>query len=220
MQLARLDDPPPSSPQTPSGGKVIPVVVGKVTSSVDQPVGLIDAVCRYLLDQTATAIDQSGTFLLVDTVASPDLASGCGFAPTQTSVKIVEPEAAFDVEILRLEENLGATVKIGVFSTQKKHAIAEVKVTLRSLTGGGNLESVQEGTSSKGAWGVIASVNRDAMKGKQEEWKLDGSMIGVACAAAVRAGIEDLQKQTLFRAKALDAGIEKRLLRPRIECRK
>jgi hypothetical protein len=121
------------------------------------------------------------------------------------------------VEVLRLEEKLGATVKIGFVSSQKKHAAAKVRVTLRSLSGGKNLRSVKEGKSSKGAWGVITSVNREAMKGGQEEWKLDGSMIGVACADAVHAGVDDLEKQTLFRAKALDAGIEKLLLRPRTE---
>jgi hypothetical protein len=216
MQLARPDEEIPAPPQAPPGGKVIPVVIGKVTSSVDQPADLTDAVCRYLLDQTATAIDQCGTFLLVDTCAPMGLPSGSGIASPKAAEKIIAPEAAFDVEVIRLEEVLGATVKVGVFSTQKKYAVAEVKVTFRSLTGGGNLESVKEGKSSKGAWGVIAAVDREAMKG-QEEWKLDGSMVGLACAEAVRAGVDDLEKQVHFRAKALCAGVEKRLLRPRTE---
>lgn len=216
MQQARLDEEPPAPPPAAYEGKTIPVLVGDVTAGIDQPDDLRDAVCRYLRDQTAAAISRYGMFVLVDTNAPTDLLADFGIPSPQGADKIVEPEAVFDVEILRLEEVLGATVKVGVISTQKKHAVAEVRVTLRSLTGGGNLTSVQEGTSSKGAWGVIASVDRDAMK-EREEWKLDGSMAGLACAAAVRAGVEDLQKQVHFRAKTLGAGIESRLLRPRTE---
>jgi len=217
MQQARLDEQTPAPPTAAHEGKAMPVLVGNVTASVDQPADLREAVCRYLRDQTAAAIAQHGAFVLMNTNAPTDLLSGFGIASTQATDKAIAPEAAFDVEVIRLEEKLGATVKVGFVSSQQKHAVAEVKVTLRRLTGGENLTSVQEGKSSKGAWGVITSVNREAMKGGQEEWKLDGSMIGVACADAVRAGIEDLKRQTLFRAKALDAGIEKRLLRPRTE---
>lgn len=213
MQQARLDDRRPMPPPEGYEGKTIPVLVGEVTASIDQPDDVREAVCRYLRDQTEAAISRHGMFVLVDTNAPTDLLSDFGFAPTQAAGETVEPAAAFDVEVLRLEEVLGATVKVGVFSTQKKHALAKVKVTLRSLTGGGNLASVQEGTSSKGAWGVIASVDRDAMKG----WEFDGSMAGLACAEAVRAGVEDLQKQARFRSKTLGAGIEDRLLRPRTE---
>lgn len=216
MQQARIDEQGSAPSPAEYAGKTIPVLVGEVTTSVDQPDDLREAVCRYLRDQTEAAISQYGMFVLVDTNAPTDLLSGFGIASPQAAEKIVEPEAAFDVEILRLEEVLGATVKVVFASTQKKYAIAEVRVTLRNLTGGGNLTSVQEGTSSKGAWGVIASVDRDAMK-EREEWKLDGSMAGLACAAAVRAGVEDLQKQVHFRAKTLGAGIESRLLRPRTE---
>lgn len=217
MQQARLDEQTPTPPTAARQGIAIPVLVGNVTSSAEQPVDLREAVCRYLRDQTAAAIARHGAFVLVNTNAPTDLLSGFGIASTQPTDKAIAPQAAFDVEVIRLEEKLGATVKVGFVSSQQKHAVAQVKVTLRSLTGGENLTSVQEGRSSKGAWGVITSVNREAMKGGQEEWKLDGSMIGVACADAVRAGVDDLERQALFRAKALDAGIEKRLLRPRTE---
>ena len=56
------------------------------------------------------------------------------------------------------------------------------------------LTAVREGKSSKGAWGIVASVERKAMSGGQEEWKLDGSMIGMACAVAIRAGVDELNR--------------------------
>ena len=220
MQQARLDDDwTPAPARTAPGIKAIPVVVGEVTSRVvDQPADLRDAVCRYLRDQTATAISRHGTFLLVDAAAPADLLAGFGIpSPSPAPAQTAAPEAAFDVEIIRLEEQLGATFKVGVYSSQKKHAVAVVKITLRSLTGGANLASVQQGRSSKGAWGVIATVNREAMKSGRKEWKLDGSMIGLACAEAVRAGVEDLEMQTLFRAKALGAEKEMRLSKTKTE---
>lgn len=217
MQQARLDGEGPAPALEKYAGRTIPVIVGDVTSRAGQPADLRDAVCRYLRDQTAAAVSRHGLFVLVDTNAPADLLSGFGIPTTQAADELVAPEAAFDVEVIRLEEVLGATVKVGVFSTQKKYAVAEVKVTFRSLTGGGNLESVKEGKSSKGAWGVIATVDRKAMKGGRKEWELDGSMIGLACAEAVRAGVEDLEMQTLFRAKALDAEKEMRLSRTKTE---
>lgn len=195
----------------------VPVMVGNVSASVDQPTEVREAVCRYLRDVTTAEATRHGVFILVNTNATTDLLSGFGIDADQDKQEPIAPQAALDVEVTRLEEKLGATVKIGFVSSQKKHAIAQVKVTLRSLSGGENLVSTKKGKSSKGAWGIITSVNREAMKGGQEEWELDGSMIGVACADAVSAGVEDLQKQTLFRAKALDAGIKKWLLRPRTE---
>jgi hypothetical protein len=218
MKQAQLDnqDAKPSSAAVPEDQRIT-VIVGNITAGIDQPAEVRESVCRYLRDLTTSEVARHGAFILVNTNAAADLLSGFGIASTQDTQNVVAPTAAFDVEVTRLEEKLGATVKVGLVSSQKKHAIAEVRVTLRSLTGGGDLTSVKEGKSSKGAWGVITSVNREAMKGDKEEWKLDGSMIGVACADAVRAGVDDLEKQTLFRAKTLDAGIETRLLQPRIE---
>jgi len=217
MQQARLDEQTPAPPAATHEGEAMPVLVGNVTASVDQPADLREAVCRYLRDQTAAAIARHGTFVLVNTNAPTDLLSGFGIASTQATDKAIAPQAAFDVEVIRLEEKLGATVKVGFVSSQQKHAVAGVKVTLRSLTGGENLTSVQGGKSSKGAWGVITSVNRDAMREGGDVWTLDGSMIGLACAEAVRTGVDHIARRLRFRAQALDTGIEKRLLRPRTE---
>lgn len=198
-------------------GRAMPVMVGSVTSGVDQSADLKEAICRYLRDQAAVEISRHGAFVLVGVNASKDLLSGVAVASSQATEDVVVPAAAFDVEVVRLEEKPEAAVQDGSLSSTQKHAVVEIRVTLRSLTGGKTLTSVQQGKSSKGAWGVITSVNRETMKGGQEEWRLDGSMVGVAFADAVRGGIEDLEKQTNFRAKALDAGIAKRLLRPRTE---
>ncbi len=197
MQQTRVDDWAAEPSSSLPDDQRLSVIVGNVTATMDQPAEVRESVCRYLRDVTKAEISQRGAFHLVDTNAA----------------------AAFDVEVTRLEETLGATVKVGLVSSQQKHAVAKVKITLRSLIGGDNLTSLREGRSSKGAWGVITSVNREVMRGGQDEWTLDGSMIGVACADAVRAGIEDLETQTLVRAKAFDAGIERRPLQPRTEWR-
>lgn len=196
-------------------GHRVPVVLGNVTANVDQPVEVKEAVCRYLRDIATAEMDSCGSCTLVNTNATSDLLSGFGIDGSQDKHETISPEAALDVEVLRLEEKLGATFKIGFVSSQKKHAVAKVKVVLRNLSGGDDLASVQNGKSSKGAWGVITSVNREAMKGGQEEWEIDGSMIGLACAEALNAAIADLDKQMRFREKTLGAGIEKRLLRLR-----
>ena len=217
IEQAQLVDRAAGPSTTVPEAQRVPVIVGNITAGINQPAEMRESVCRHLRDLATAEIATHGAFLLVNTNAASDLMSGFGMSSTQDTQNAIAPKAAFDIEVTRLEEKLGATKKIGLVSSQRKYAVATVKVTLRSLTGGGELTSVREGKSSKGAWGVIASVDREAMKGGRETWKLDGSMIGVACADALHAGVDDLGRQTLFRAKALGAGIEKRLLRPRTE---
>lgn len=213
-QPGLTDHQPENMPSSPAGHGV-PVIIGNVTASVEQPAEVREAVCRYLRDVITAEVARHGAFILVDTNATSDLLSSFGIDAGQDKQEAVSPEATLDVKVLRLEEKLGATVKIGFVSSQKKHAIVELKATLRSLTGGQHLESTREGKSSKGAWGVITSVNREAMKGGQKEWELDGSMIGVACANALRAAVDDLNKQARFRANVLGTSIDRRFLRPR-----
>jgi len=214
MRQAKLPDHQPESTVSPPGGLGLPVVVGRITADIDQPDDVGDAVCRYLHDLAKAEIGRHSTFALVDTNATSDLLSGFGVQSPQDKQETIAA-AALDVQVICLQEKLGATVKIGFVSSQKKHAIVELKATLRSLTGGQHLESTREGRSSKGAWGVITSVNREAMKGGQKEWELDGSMIGVACANALRAAVDDLKKQARFRANVLGTSIDRRFLRPR-----
>lgn len=193
MQQSQFCNQTPEPTASVAKEQRIPVIVGNITAIIDQPADVRESVCRYLRDLTAAEIGRHGAFILVDTNAAADLLSGFGVASTPATQKIIAPGAAFDVEVTRLEEKLGVTIKVGFVSSQQKHAIAEVKVTFRSLAGGRNLATVREGKSSKGAWGVIASVNREAMKGGPEEWNMDGSMIGIACADAVRDGVDELE---------------------------
>ena len=208
MQQSQLSDQMPEPSATVAEEQRIPVIVGDVTALIDQPVDVRESVCRYLRDLTAAEIGRHGAFILVDTNATVDLLPGFGVATASAESKSLVPRAAFDVEVTKLEEKLGATVKVGFVSSQRKHAIAEVKITFRNLAGGRNLAVAHEGKSSKGAWGVIASVNRKAMKGGQAEWELDGSMIGMACAVAVGAGVDDVANQMRFSTRSLDAGVE------------
>ena len=194
MQQSQLSDQMPEPAATVAEEQRIPVIVGDVTALIDQPADVRESVCRYLRDLTAAEIGRHGAFILVNANAAVDLLPGFDVATAPAVSKSIAPRAAFDVEVTRLEEKLGATVKVGFVSSQRKHAIAEVKVTFRNLAGGRNLAVVREGKSSKGAWGAIATVNRKAMKGGQAEWELDGSMIGMACAVAVRDGVDELEK--------------------------
>ncbi len=193
----------------------LPVIVGEVTARIDQPEEKRDAVCRYLRDIVAAEIGRQGKFILVGKQTNADLLAEFGLGESASAKEYLAPEAAFDIEILKLEEKLGATVKLGLASTQSKQALAQVKIMLRPLAGGTVLSRIQTGRSAKGAWGVIAAVDRDAMKAGHEEWQLDGSMIGLACADAVRGGMAQIASQWNFRSKTLDAGIEKQLVRPR-----
>jgi hypothetical protein len=195
----------------------IPVTLGKITASDEVPAHLRDAVRRYLADVAKAAVARHGIFISVDQTAEPSLLAGFGFdEDAGGDAQTLKPVAALDVHVERLEEQLGATVKVGLVSTQRKHATADVRVVLRSLDGGTDLASSQQGRSSKGAWGVIATVDRDTMREGGDVWEIDGSMIGMACAEAVQAGVYEVARQTRFRAQTLDGGIEKRLLRPGI----
>ena len=215
MQQPRLAEQlsPARTPGAPA--ESMPVVVGTVTAHVEQPADLQDAVCRYLRDQTAAAIARHDAFVLVQTNAPTDLLSGFGVVTASATESAVSPVAAFDVEVLRIEEKLGATVKVGLASKQQKQAVCEVKIIMRSLTGDRNLESRQIGKAAKGAWGIIAAVDRDAMKGGAGAWDMDGSMIGLACADAVQAGIKSIEKQIRLRSIKHGQGVEQRLLKPR-----
>lgn len=196
----------------------IPVVIGRITVTTELEPELQEAVSRYLLDVAAAELDRHGLFILVDSDQEPSLLADFGFADEDAEAKdSLKPQAALDIHVEKIDERLGTTVKVGFVSSQRKEAIADVRLTLRSLDGATDLTSTQQGRSSKGAWGVIATVNRDAMREGGDVWTLDGSMIGLACAEAVRAGVDHIARQSHFRAKALDTGIEKRLLRPRTE---
>lgn len=218
MRPAELRDEPSTPASPPPAGTRVPVAVGRVTAASDAvPAELRDPVCRYLLDIAKAELAGSGVFALVETNAAPDLLAGFGVQPDPAASPATSPEAVVDVEVLRVEEKLGATVKVALASSQQKHAIARVRVSVRRSSGGGTLAAEGEGRSSKGAWGILATVNREAMKGGQAEWKLDGSMAGVACAEALRAAIGDLEKQVRFRTRTLGTGVEERFLKPRTE---
>ncbi len=214
MRQAQLRDDTGRSTHTVPVHQRIPVTVGNITASQDIPGPLRDAVSRYLLTVTAAELDRHGVFILVDAEPEPGLLAEYGFADAQSG-ETLTPQAALDVYIESLDEKLGATVKIAFVSSQQKHADVALRVVLRNIEGGIDLTSSQQGRSSKGAWGVIATVERDAMREGRGAWGLDGSMIGAACAEAVRLGIDDVARQLTFRANVLDAGIEKRLVRPR-----
>ena len=196
-------------------GRELPVAIGEISANIDQPEEMKAAICRYLRDVAAAEIDRQPAFVLVGGEETSDLLAGYGLQATPAKTKRLAPEHALDLEVMRLEEKLGATVKIGLASTQQKQALAEVKVSLRALKSGQVLNSVKKGKSSKGAWGIIASVSRQAMQEGQAGWQLDGSMIGLACAEAVQQGLEDLEQQLKFRDKILESGVDQRLVQPR-----
>jgi len=194
----------------------IPVTIGEFEAYIDQPEIVRDSICRYLRDLASIEIARHEVFQLVEAdIATSSLMSNFGFSGTHAVPDTVQPQHALDVDIFHLQERDGATVKIGIFSSQKKHAVAEVKVTLRGLAGSRSLSAFGKGKSSKGAWGIIAMVDRDDMKGGRGVWEMDSSMIGAACVNALRNAVEKLAEDQNSRAKPHGIDIEKRLLRPR-----
>jgi hypothetical protein len=127
--------------------------------------------------------------------------------------KTLEADADLDVEMREVNERLGATVKVGIVSSQKKYATAVVHVSLRMRSGGKGYEATGKGQSNQGAWGVVACVERSAMK-KADVWKLDGSMAGTACMEALRAAVGDIARQIHRDVGRLTPDAADRLLRP------
>jgi hypothetical protein len=169
----------------------IPVAAGKMTSSAGIDHDVSDAVCRYLIDQTAAALAHHDLFILVDEkpVHADTIPGGL---QRDGGGEILTASAAVDVEVLAIHEKTGGTVKVGIVSKQNKYAKVTLRATLNMKDSGRRYESVCTAKSAKGAWGVVTMVDRQTMLEGKGVWKLDDSMVGHACAEAVRKCIRDI----------------------------
>jgi len=112
----------------------------------------------------------------------------------------LQPDASIQVQILSVESEDSGTLKLGFVSKQKR----SVRVNLRTqyLRASGEVDTKEsEGIGSKGAWGVIATVDRDRMLNGEAIWKIDQSMLGHACHQALIQTVDFLNAhQTQFKS--------------------
>lgn len=143
-----------------------------------------DALCHYLHIKTAQILNDSGRY----TVVTDDLLQSM---PQVTETATIEPEAEVTVEIQRVHEYHGGTIKFAIFSTQRKRTEVELRVHMIKLHDKTIVDRISTGSSTKGAWGVIASVDRKAMLQGKGFWELDNSMLGIASYKALKEVITE-----------------------------
>ncbi len=156
----------------------IPVQVLKVVNKTGKE--KYDSLCNYLHIKTAQTLGDTDRYAVVsdDLIAS---SSQQGLSITDS-----EPEAAILVEITKVLEYNGGTFRFAIFSTQQKRAEVVLRVRKKSLKSHAEIERTGKGSSTKGAWGVLTAVDRDAMLRGEKIWELDNSMIGIAASRAIR----------------------------------
>lgn len=144
-----------------------------------------DALCQYVHIKTAQVLQNSGKFrVFADDFLASDV-------PIQLdTAKMDTPDAELTVEIEKVREIPGATMKFAIFSAQSQ----QVQVALRMrYVAGGRVQAVSgQDSSSKGAWGVVAQVNRDSLVSKKGVWALDESMAGIAAQRALGKAVTQL----------------------------
>lgn len=195
-------------------GRTVLVALGSVAAREELPAEVRDPVARYLRDGAKSALAQHDIFKVVTATDTATNLLGRFMASEGGTKRVLEAHADLDVEMEEVKEHMGATVKVGLVSSQKKYATAVVHVSLRLRNGGKVYEAREKGQSSQGAWGVVASVRRDAMK-KSDVWKLDGSMAGTACMEALREAVADIAGQVHRDIRKLTPDAVDRLLQSR-----
>jgi hypothetical protein len=205
----------PASHYRTKHGRKIGVAVGPVTAEADLDALLRSAVARYMKDQAIVALAQHDIFQVVDTKSrTPDLLAQAMRADAGPSESLTA-DADCLVRVRKIAERSGATVKVGPFSSQSKMAEASVEVEIRLRNGQRVYRASHTGESSKGAWGVIARVDRGKMQAGSGVWELDGSMAGTACVQALRSCMRDLARQAQRDTARLAPDAIDRLLRPK-----
>jgi hypothetical protein len=193
----------------------IRVKMGRVdTSRAKLSTDLRGAVGRYLVDQGQAVLGRHDLFEVVGAkAAESDLLSQFmeTDAPQTGSVDI---DGELELVVREVKERKGATVKVGFVSKQSKKAIVSVTATLR-LQNGETYSSKAKGQSTKGAFGVVAMVQRDAMKKKGGVWDLDGSGIGLAASRALDECVSDIAADLHRDVRKLKRDMIERMLRPR-----
>ena len=170
------------------------VTTGDITADRDLDADLQQAVARYLQHQTLATLGRHAIFELVDTSdRSGDLLKQFMQTPAPPAAQ-ADVDGRMNMELIKMKEQKGATVRVGLISQQSKFATATIRARL-VLANGRTYEATGTGKASKGAWGVVAMTDRKAMDRKDGVWELDGSMAGSACAEALQAAVADVARQ-------------------------
>lgn len=166
-----------ASRQGPFQANTIPVNVAKVSNLSGNPD--YDALGLYLHLKAAQILEASGTYSVIDNETLSEAESILG------SLLREDPQLAVEIELLEVKESAGGTVKLALFSTQSKSAEVAVRWRVIDLKNGKTRLLEGRGSSSKGAWGVIAQVDRQSMLDGQGYWEMDSSALGLAAAKAL-----------------------------------
>ncbi|GAB5561223.1 MAG: hypothetical protein SynsKO_28700 [Synoicihabitans sp.] len=163
----------------------LPVKIAPVRNLTDDEKLL--ELAHYLHLKTGEWLEASGYHVVVDDfLAEADLDFlSEALADTATS----EEAAVLEVSLVEFEEKAGATVSLGLFSSQSQHAQARVQVRWLDRP---DATVEREATNAKGAWGAVAKVNRDTLNSKEGFWAFDHSLAGGAAGAALREALAAL----------------------------
>ncbi len=193
----------------------IRVKMGRVdTAPAELSRELKGAVGRYLVDQGQAALARHDLFEVVGAGAEErDLLNQ--FMETESaSAGSAAVDGELEIVVREVKERKGATVKVGLVSKQSMKAIVSVTASLR-LVNGDVYSAKAKGESTKGAFGVVAMVQRDAMKKKGGVWDLDGSGVGLAASRAVDDCVKAIAKDMHRDVRKLKRDAIDRMLRPR-----
>ena len=138
-----------------------------------------DSLCHYIHIKTAQTLDDTNRYAVV----SDDLIQSVSQDFNTTTDK---PEIEILVELENVLEYNGGTFKFAIFSTQQKRAEVVLNIKVISLKNQSEMNQKGKGSSTKGAWGVLMSVDRDSMLRGDKIWELDNSMIGIAAYRAIK----------------------------------
>ncbi len=144
-----------------------------------------DSLALYLQLKAAEMLENSGRYQVVNEDAMRMAADKLGLKGLQTEAV----DSELKVEILAVKEGTGGSFSAGIFSVQGRSARVRVAATVRILASNAVRAFAGEAKTSKGAWGVIAKVDREAMLKGAGFWELDKDMLGIAAAAALKQAL-------------------------------
>ena len=154
----------------------IPVRILRVTNKTGKV--KYDDLCHYIHIKTAQVLTESGKYeVLSDEILA--------HRPEIVTERIVRPEMTLEIEISDVMEYNGGTFRMAIFSTQRKQAKVDLKIIKTTSSNHRTTQHVS-GSSTKGVWGVIASVDRDSMIRGKGFWNVDHSMVGIAASRALQ----------------------------------
>lgn len=147
-----------------------------------------DALALYVQLEASRVLERSGRYSVVNSEEMTRAAAKLGLKGA--------PEAGVDselrVELLEVKETSGGTLSLGIISAQGRGARVRVGATIRDLAGGPGTTTTGESHCSKGAWGVLAKVDRERMLEGAGYWELDKDMLGIAAAGALGKALESV----------------------------